>query len=37
MISAILGFEYVHGTYPQPTEADPDETRADTPPNSGSG
>ncbi|ANW66265.1 hypothetical protein BCA37_24235 [Mycobacterium sp. djl-10] len=26
MINAILGFEYVHGTYPQPTEADPDET-----------
>lgn len=26
MINAILGFEYVHGTYPQPTAASPDET-----------
>ncbi|MET0896966.1 MAG: PE-PPE domain-containing protein, partial [Mycobacterium sp.] len=26
MINAILGFEYVHGTYPYPTEATPDRT-----------
>lgn len=26
MLNAVLGFEYVHGTYPYPTEATPDET-----------